>query len=146
MKLLNPFSVSKSATLLPSAFRGLALVWAERALAAADPPTLGSIKGVMPRRRALAGRDGSLQMVGISWTNGLKFFSAATIPIAAATASAPVPSSARIWSPRFSLSQALAPASKSLMAAPAMVAAAPGAPPLTAEMAPIGTCSWLKRA
>src|SRR6266576_369215 len=46
---------------------------------------------------------------------------------------------------RYTFAHALAPARRSLTAAPAIVAACPGAPPLvTAAMAGMGICSWPK--
>lgn len=138
VKLVKPFSASRSATLLPVASSGLFTVCADKALAISDPPTAGSMSGVMPRNTSVAGNVGSLQMVGILCTKGLKFFSAATKPMAAAIESDPVPSSAMIWSARWScvvrrdhiesenvalltFAQALADARRSLTASPAMV-------------------------
>jgi hypothetical protein len=82
--------------LLPVASRGLARDWAERALATAALAVSGSMRGVTPRSSGVTGRVGSLQMEGTSTTKGFVFFSAATMPRAAAMASAPPPSSATI--------------------------------------------------
>ena len=54
-----------------------------------DPPTAGSMRGTIPRKASVVGRVGSLQIVGMLTTNGLKFCSAATSPIAAGIAPEP---------------------------------------------------------
>jgi len=96
---------------------------AEFAFSVADPPTAGSTRGTIPRRAAVVGSVGSLQIDGILTTKGLKFCSAATRPAAAAMESAPVPSVATIKSACLSLAHGLAAARRVEMDCPASVAA-----------------------
>lgn len=98
VKLVKPFAAMISATLKPVLANGVLIDAAELAFSVADPSTAGSTSGTIPRRASVAGRDGSLQMDGIVAAKGLKFCSAATRPLAAARASAPVPSCAMISS------------------------------------------------
>ena len=69
VKLEKPFAAMTSATLMPSALNGVVRDWAEAAFSTSDPPTAGSTRGTMPRMRALVGRVGSLQMVGMLVVN-----------------------------------------------------------------------------
>ena len=109
------------------------------------------------------GRVGSEQMEGISTTKGLKFCSAATRPLAAATAASLDPSSEMMRSAwvssgdcyegdssiagKHSLPQGLAAARRNWMEFPARVAACPEVPKSVsapmAAMAPL-PCSWPK--
>jgi hypothetical protein len=98
VKLLKPWALEMSATLRPASVKGLASDVAELAFWTSAPTTAGSTRGTMPRRAAVAGRLASLQMVGICWAKGLKFFSAATRAAAAAMTWGSLPSSATIWS------------------------------------------------
>jgi hypothetical protein len=92
VKLENPWATMISATLRPALANGVLMLLADRAFSVAAPTTSGSMSGTIPLRATVVGRVGSLQMVGILTLNGLKFCSAATRPLAAARASAPVPS------------------------------------------------------
>lgn len=65
VKFVKPFAVRRSATLIPTATSGVLAVLADRLLATTAPTTAGSMRGVMPRRISVAGRVGSLQMVGM---------------------------------------------------------------------------------
>ena len=65
VKFLKPFSVRRSAMLFPVASSGAFAEEAERAFATFDPPTAGSIKGVIPLNFSVAGRVGSSQIVGM---------------------------------------------------------------------------------
>lgn len=81
-----------SATLKPALANGVLRDFAELAFSRSDPVTAGSMRGITPRSASVFGRVGSLQMEGILVAKGLKFCSAATSPLAAARASAPLPS------------------------------------------------------
>jgi hypothetical protein len=98
VKFEKPALTITCATLNPAALNCVCSEAAEFWFSTVDPTTAGSIRGTMPRRREFAGRVGSLQIEGMLTRKGLKFCSAATKPRAAATASAPVPSWARISS------------------------------------------------
>jgi hypothetical protein len=78
VKFENPALTNTSATLSPVASNGVTRDCAESWLARVEPPTAGSMRGKIPRKTAVVGRVGSLQMVGMFWTKGLKFCSAAT--------------------------------------------------------------------
>ncbi len=94
----NPWALEISATLRPESVKGLARDLAELAFCTSAPPTAGSTRGTMPRSAAVAGSLALLQMVGICWAKGLKFFSAATRAAAAAMTWGSVPSSVTILS------------------------------------------------
>lgn len=92
VKFEKPAPAKTSATLRPVASNGVTSDCAESLFAMSEPPTAGSIRGTMPLKTAVVGRVGSLHKVGMFWTKGLKFCSAAMKSWAALTASAPVPS------------------------------------------------------
>ncbi len=96
--IMEKGALEMSATLRPASANGLASDVAELAFWTSAPTTAGSTRGMIPLRAAVAGRLASLQMVGICWAKGLKFFSAATRAAAAAMTSGSSPSWATIWS------------------------------------------------
>lgn len=65
---------------MPVALNAVLSDAAEFEFSRAEPPTAGSMRGTMPRRTAVVGRVGSLQIEGMWTRKGLKFCSAATKP------------------------------------------------------------------
>jgi len=84
VKLEKPWVTMTSATLFPVASKGVVREVAAFAFSTAEPPTAGSTRGTTPRRAAVVGRVGSLQMDGTLTLKGLKFCSAPASPRAAA--------------------------------------------------------------
>ena len=64
VKLLKPFAANIWATLMPSAGSGAASDWLDIWLAMSEPPTAGSISGMIPRSAVVVGRVGSEQRLG----------------------------------------------------------------------------------
>lgn len=115
VKLEKPAATMTSATDIPVLLSCVVSEAAELAFSLSEPVTAGSMRGTIPRRSGLTGREVSLQIEGTETTKGLKFCSAATRPRAAATASAPSPSWVRMRSAWVSFPHGLAAASKKLI-------------------------------
>lgn len=91
VKLVKPLAEAISATLRPSAVNDVASDVAEFVFSVSAPPTDGSTRGTMPRRAAVDGKVASEHSDGTDTVKGLKFFSAATSPAAAAKTSEVLP-------------------------------------------------------